>query len=199
MDYDLRFEIYYSRSPIAGFAIRIEIAGACSVVFACSQTKLRWSVRPLAGEKVGRYGNSVHTFTKPQRFSKGVVNSPPALSAAVATAFGGVEGSVEAAGALYDLLSGAVGAVGLLGSQDPDQVPNATLNFLFFDENLNFVNLLGKGFDFDAVTTAAATTTTSFANWETLVLDWVADRKGYIYIYVANPAGRRNVWGQGVV
>ncbi len=123
------------------------------------------------------------------KYVNGQSTTLPALSAAVAAAFGGVQGGAEGAGELFDLLNGAVGTVGLLGSGDADGVPNGTLNYLFFDENLYFDNRLGYGFNFAANTSAAQE-----FGWEKLVLNKTADRKGYIYIYVANETPGDRMW-----
>ncbi len=123
------------------------------------------------------------------KYVNGQSTTLPALSAAVAAAFGGVQGGAEGAGELFDLLNGAVGTVGLLGSGDADGVPNGTLNYLFFDENLYFDNRLGYGFNFAANTSAAQE-----FGWEKLMLNKTADRKGYIYIYVANETPGDRLW-----
>jgi RHS repeat-associated protein len=95
------------------------------------------------------------------------------LANLVAGAFG-YTGAAETQGIL-DLFNGALGAGALFGAED-DTRPKAYLNYLFFDEDLSF----DDDFGYDAVSSAALN------NWEKLSLTTVAQKPGYMYIYVAN-------------
>lgn len=109
------------------------------------------------------------------------------MGAAVAGAFSGVLGIGENGGALLSALGNEVGLLGILGDDNPDDVPNATFNYMFFGENFEFDSTMNSGFDFTAITGAAEAN-----DWELLTLQKVADRKGYLFIYVANlPDGRQ--------
>lgn len=114
------------------------------------------------------------------------------LAEAVALAFGGVPpAGGEGPDALYTLLNGAAGLVGLVGTSDQDDPPNATLNYLFFDENFQFPAnpVLGVDFGFEEVSAAAQE-----FGWEQLTLEKTVGKKGYLYIYVANETQGDKVW-----
>ena len=114
---------------------------------------------------------------------------PSLMGAAVAGAFSGVLGIGENGGALLSALGNEVGLLGILGDDNPDDVPNATLNYMFFGENFEFDPTMDSGFDFTAITGAAEAN-----DWELLTLQKVADRKGYLFIYVANETPGEKVW-----
>tara|TARA_R110002012_G_scaffold97951_5_gene235104 strand:+ start:49956 stop:58724 length:8769 start_codon:yes stop_codon:yes gene_type:complete len=109
-----------------------------------------------------------------------IVN-PFLLGNAIAGAFSGTFGLTEGGGPLLTALGNYAGALGVLGNDSPDGVPNATLNYMFFGENFEFDSAMYNGYDFDVMTSGAAAN-----NWEMLTLEKVANRKGYLFIYVAN-------------
>ncbi|MGK7390101.1 MAG: DUF6443 domain-containing protein [Candidatus Cyclobacteriaceae bacterium M2_1C_046] len=64
-------------------------------------------------------------------------NTLTSLITAVAGAFGGVNGGSETQQAVYNSFDNALGAIGLLGTSD-DSRPAAYLNYILFDENMQY-------------------------------------------------------------
>ncbi len=100
----------------------------------------------------------------------------------LASAFGGINGGLGEAGAIYDGIN-AIGA-GLFAGSNGSSVPAAYLNYILFDED--FVQIPG-GFGFVSISSAALNST------QHLVQSTVnIDHTGYIFIYVSNESNSSN-------
>ncbi len=102
-------------------------------------------------------------------------------------AFGFNPNSSES-GVVLDLFEQANGALGALvaGTGNSD-VPEAYLQYLFFDKDFNFVNTVDVGYAYDKVGSAAAVDPNSpVGDHEELHLTRTFTEDGYIFIFVSN-------------
>ncbi|MEM8569187.1 MAG: RHS repeat-associated core domain-containing protein [Bacteroidota bacterium] len=105
----------------------------------------------------------------------------PALVAAIAGGFGGLNGGTLEQQATYDLFNNSVGTYGLLGTGS-NNLPAAYLNYILFDENLN-----------DYQNGHIQVSTTASFNHELLQLnDIVASQDGFVYVFLTNESASSN-------
>ena len=90
-------------------------------------------------------------------------------------------------GAMFDLFNDAMGMVAGLGN-GADDLPDAHLQYLFFDENFQFVAQAGKGYDYVQVDQGAEVTfaTNPTHAHDSLELVRVFDQPGFLFVYVSN-------------
>ena len=100
----------------------------------------------------------------------------PAFVAAVAGAFGGINGSgVPAEQATFNLFDNTYGIIGLQGT-DADTIPAAYLNYIYFDQNMTY-----KRSGFKQVSSSA-----NFSKeYVTFPDDIVIEEPGFIYCFVS--------------
>ncbi|MEM8569173.1 MAG: RHS repeat-associated core domain-containing protein, partial [Bacteroidota bacterium] len=107
--------------------------------------------------------------------------SVASMVAAVASAFGGVNGGTEAQQAVYNGFDGALGTV---GGTSNSTVPAAYLNYVFFDENLVSYQ---EGFK---QISGAANTNHERVHFDDQTLQ--ASKPGFVYIWVSNNSATTN-------
>ncbi len=95
------------------------------------------------------------------------------LVTSLASAFGGVNGGTFEQQGIYDLFN-ANGALAFVGTSGSSSAPRAYLNYILFDEELNYV---------DAGFTQVGNTASTH---QQLTLATSIAEKGYIYVYLSN-------------
>ncbi|MEM8567819.1 MAG: RHS repeat-associated core domain-containing protein, partial [Bacteroidota bacterium] len=113
----------------------------------------------------------------------GYSNSPSLASfvAAVAGAFGGVNGGTEAQQATFDAFDNAYGTLGLNGTGS-DNVPAAYLNYIFFDQNMVY-----QQSGFTQISSAANT------SHERVAMDNIIIKEaGFIFCFLTNESNSPN-------
>ncbi len=113
----------------------------------------------------------------------------PAFVAAVAGAFGGIDGSgVPAEQATFDMFDNAYGIIGLQGT-DADIIPAAYLNYILFDQNMTYIR---SGFK----------QVSSSANFDkeyvTFPGEIVIEEPGFIYCFVSMESATGRVFWDDV-
>lgn len=113
----------------------------------------------------------------------------PAFVAAVAGAFGGINGSgVPAEQATFDMFDNAYGIIGLQGT-DADTIPAAYLNYILFDQNMTYIR---SGFK----------QVSSSANFDkeyvTFPGEIVIEEPGFIYCFVSMESATGRVFWDDV-
>ncbi|MEO1054318.1 MAG: DUF6443 domain-containing protein [Bacteroidota bacterium] len=102
--------------------------------------------------------------------------SASSMISAVASAFGGMIGGSETQQAIFDGISQALSGAGALAGTNDDEVPAAYLNYLLFDEHMNFVDA-----GFRKMSGAA-----EFSQERIRFNPIVTTKAGFVYVYVSN-------------
>lgn len=106
----------------------------------------------------------------------------PASTAIVNETGGAVSSSMDVSEALNSLFD---------GKSEEGERPAADLNYILFDQNLNPVD-----FDYDRIDEEAgfAVNSEHSVDFSKMELDKVADRIGYVFVYVSNESPGSRVW-----
>ena len=105
------------------------------------------------------------------------------MAAIVASAFGGAPGGTPDQQLIFDIFDGALGAGTPFLKYFDNLAPAAYLNYIFFDEHFEDEPIFG----YQPVTEAAAVPIgyPVLAIPEQLKLEFIPEKAGYLYIYVA--------------
>ncbi|MEQ8574080.1 MAG: RHS repeat-associated core domain-containing protein, partial [Fulvivirga sp.] len=103
--------------------------------------------------------------------------------AAVAGSFGGLNGGTIEQQATFDAFDNAYGGLGFGGTQE-DNVPAAYLNYIFFDQNMNY-----RSSGFSQISIAA-----NISHERVALEDLVMKEAGFIYAFVSMESAGGNVY-----